>query len=231
MSDYLDIRTPDGNFHAYRVLPKAAKAPAVVVVQEIFGINADMKETCRWVADQGFIAVCPDLFWRIEPGVSMSSLNEAEWKKAFALYQAFDRDRGVADIAATMDHARGLAQASGSCAVMGFCLGGLMTFLTAARQRPDAAVSYYGGETDKYLGEMPSVHKPLLMHLAEEDEYIAPPARERIVKAAKSNPMVTVHTYPKCNHAFARHNGVHYDAAAAALANSRSSEFLRRHLA
>jgi carboxymethylenebutenolidase len=230
MSDYIDINTPDGSFHAYRVLPAVTPAPVVVVLQEIFGINADMKETCRWLAQQGFIALCPDLFWRDEPGLSPSSWTESEWKKGLQLYQAYDRDRGVADVAATMEVGRRLPQASGKVGVMGFCLGGLMTFLTAARTGADAAVSYYGGETDKYTVESAAIRTPLLMHLGEEDEFIPPAARQKIVESVQGNARVQVHTYPGCMHAFARHNGTHYVAAAAEQANARTIGFLKAQL-
>ena len=231
MSEFIDIATPDGPFRAYVETPQVAKAPAVVVLQEIFGINVDMKETCAWLASEGFIAVCPDLFWRMEPGVSMSSLNEAEWKKGFGFYQRFNRDLGVADIAATIETARKLPKSTGRVGVTGFCLGGLMTFLTAARKSPDAAVAYYGGETDKYIDEARGITRPLMIHLAEADEFIGPPAREQIIAGVKGNPLVTVHTYPGCNHAFARHHGVHYDAAAATTANARTVAFLKKNLA
>jgi carboxymethylenebutenolidase len=230
MSEYIDVATPDGKFRAYCVQPATKPAPAVVVLQEIFGINADMQETCKWIAQQGFIAVCPDLFWRMEPGVSLSKLDEAEWQKGFQFYQRFDRDRGVADIGATLQVARQLPNSSGKAGVMGFCLGGLMTFLTAARQSPDAAAEYYGGETEKYASEATRIRCPTLIHLAEADEYMPAEAQRKIGDTVKSNPKVTVCTYPGCHHAFARHNGVHYDAAAAKLANSRTIEFFKSHL-
>jgi len=113
---------------------------------------------------------------------------------------------------------------------MGFCLGGLMTFLTAARYGVDAAVAYHGGDTEKYLGEVNGLDAPLLMHLAEEDEFISKPAQAEIKKALASKPNATVYSYPGQHHAFARHNGTHYNAAAAALANGRTSEFLHRRL-
>jgi carboxymethylenebutenolidase len=230
MSEFIDVKTPDGAFHAYCARPTAKSAPAVVVLQEIFGINADLEATCDWLAGQGFIAVCPDLFWRMEPGVSLSKLDEAEWKHAFELYQRFDRDRGIADIGATLEVARKLPGGSGKAAVMGFCLGGLMTFLTALRKTPDAAVSYYGGETEKYVGENGKISCPTVLHLAEEDEFMPPQALEQISNAVKPNRKITVYTYPGCRHAFARHNGAHYNAAAAQLANSRTVEFLRAQL-
>jgi carboxymethylenebutenolidase len=113
--------------------PAAATAPAIVVLQEIFGVNADMRQTCHELADKGYIALCPDLFWRQRPGLDLSHWSEAEWKQRLALYNAYDLDTGVFDIVATMAAARGLDGASGKVGVTGFCLGGLMTFLTAAR--------------------------------------------------------------------------------------------------
>lgn len=228
MNNTITITTPDGNFAAYLARPSAATAPAIVVNQEIFGINSDMRETCQELAAQGFIAICPDLFWRLEPGVELSHLSD--WPRALALYQAFDRAKGVADIAATLQTARNLPGASGKAGVMGYCLGGLLTFLTAARSGADAAVAYYGAETDKYVSEAPGITAPLLMHLAEEDEFISKDAQKTIVDALAPHPHMEVHRYPNCNHAFARHGGTHFDARAAALANSRTQAFFARHL-
>ncbi|PTQ12048.1 carboxymethylenebutenolidase [Sphingomonas oleivorans] len=202
----------------------------MIILQEIFGINADMKETCEELAGRGFIAICPDLFWRQEPGLELSSWSEAEWEKGLALYAAYDFDAGVSDIAAVIAYARVLAGASGKVGVMGFCLGGLMTFLTAARAQVDCAVAYYGGGTEKYLSEGDGVAAPLLMHLAEEDEFISKEAQARIEAALADKPNVEIHSYAGCNHAFARHSGTHFDAQAADLANNRTWAFFDRHL-
>lgn len=153
MGEYRQVPTDDGAFAVYLEMPKKSPAPAVVVLQEIFGINDDMRETCRELANQGFVALCPDLFWRQEPGVALNSWLEAEWKKGLSLYQNFNRDLGVEDTGATISTARSLPECNGKAGVMGFCLGGLMTFLTAARTDVDAASAYYGGETDQYLAE------------------------------------------------------------------------------
>ncbi len=221
---------PEGRFRAYRAIPAHTPAPVVVVLQEIFGINEDMKETCHWLAQEGFIALCPDLFWRAEPGLELSSWTESEWQKGLELYQRYDRDRGVADIASVMAAARRLPEASGKVGVMGFCLGGLMTFLTVARTGADAGAFYYGGETDKYVAESAGIHTPLLMHLAEEDEFIPPRARQAIVDSVSALPNVELHTYAGCHHAFARHNGAHYDRDSAQRANARTIAFLKTHL-
>jgi len=230
MSEYITVTTPDGSFSAYVARPKALPAPAIVVIQEIFGVNADLRDTCDELAAQGYLAVSPDLFWRMEPGVDMSDQSEAEWKKGFALYTAFDYDAGVADIVATMETARTLPGASGRVGLMGYCLGGLMTFITTARKGADASVVYYGGSTEKYLGEADNIKNPLLMHLGEEDEYISKDAQKAIIAALKDNPFAQVFTYPGCKHAFARHRGTHYDKDAAALANGRTADFFKSHL-
>jgi len=230
MNEYITVATPDGSFQAYVARPDTLPAPAIVVIQEIFGVNLDLRDTCDALAAQGYLAISPDLFWRLEPGVDMSDQTEAEWKKAFALYTAFDRDTGVADIAATMAAARALPGANGRVGIMGFCLGGLLTYLAIARVGFDASVVYYGGGTEQHLDEAEQIKTPLMMHLGEDDEYIPAPAQTAIIDALANNPLAHVFTYPGCKHAFARHRGTHYDAAAAALANGRTAEFFERHL-
>ena len=230
MNNCININTPDGSFTAYIARPAVLPAPAIVVVQEIFGVNADLRDTCDELAAQGYLALSPDLFWRMQRGVDLSDQTEAEWQKGFALYKAFDYDAGVADIVATMQTARTLPGASGKVGLMGYCLGGLMTFLVSARAGADASVVYYGGDTDKHLDEAPRLNTPLLMHLGEEDEYISKQAQQAIAQALKGNPGAQVFTYPGCSHAFARHRGQHYDSEAAALANGRTAAFFKLHL-
>jgi carboxymethylenebutenolidase len=230
MNGRITIEGRDGTFSAYIARPKTLPVPAVVVLHEVFGVNADIRKTCDELAEQGFIAVAPDLFWRQEPGVDLSVTSEPDWQHGLRLNQAYDRDAGAKDVKDTATAVAKLPECSGKVAVMGFCLGGLMTFLTAARYRVDAAVAYHGGDTEKYLGEVNGLDAPLLMHLAEEDEFISKPAQAEIKTALARKPNVTVYSYPGQHHAFARHNGAHYNAAAAALANGRTSEFLHQQL-
>jgi carboxymethylenebutenolidase len=230
MKDHITVEGRNGAFGAYIARPKALPAPAVVVLQELFGVNADIRKTCDELAEQGFIAVAPDLFWRQEPGVDLSVTSEADWQHGLRLYQAYDRDAGAKDVKDTVDVVAKLPDCTGKVAVLGYCLGALMTFLTAVRYGADAAVAYHGGDTEKYLGELDGLHTPLLMHLAEEDEFISKAAQSEIKTALASKPNTTVYSYPGQNHAFTRHNGLHYNAAAAALANRRTSEFLHRQL-
>jgi carboxymethylenebutenolidase len=230
MTDRITIEGRDGAFGAYIARPKAVPAPAVVILHEVFGVNADIRKHCDELAAQGFIAVAPDLFWRQEPGVDLSVTSEPDWQHGLRLYGAYDRDAGAKDVKDTANVVAKLSGCIGRVAVLGYCLGGLMTFLTAARFGVDAAVAYHGGDTEKYLGEVNGLDAPLLMHLAEEDEFISKPAQAEIKMALASKPNATVYSYPGQRHAFARHNGTHYNAAAAALANGRTSEFLHRQL-
>jgi len=230
MENQIVIESPDGSFHANISRPAKLPAPAVVVLHEVFGVNMDMRATCDELAAHGSIAVCPDLFWRQEPGVDLNTWSDAEWKKGFALYAAYDRDKGVRDIADTAHAASQLQGASGKVGVMGFCLGGLMVFLTAARETIDCAVAYHGGDTEKYLDEAGHITAPMLMHLADEDEFISKEAQASIKAALSNKPKVEIYNYPGCKHAFARHTGTHYNAAAAVKANQRSWQFLADHL-
>jgi carboxymethylenebutenolidase len=229
MSNSLSVNVPDGTFSAYVVRPPSGEGPVVVVLQEAFGVNAGIRKIAAEMAEQGFIAVCPDLYWRVAPGLQFSDHDKAETKRGFEIYAQLDFGKSVDDIHATVDAARPLSS-TGKVGVMGFCLGGLLTTLTAARYGVDAGVSYYGGQTEKYADEIPNVRGPLLMHLAGADEYISAEAQATIRKASSSVKSIEIHGYPGRNHAFARPGGDHYDHADATLANKRTTDFLRAHL-
>jgi len=230
MGDYSKVNTPEGSFSVYIDRPEKIPAPAVVVLHEVFGVNKDMRQSCRELAEHGFIAACPDLFWRQEPGLDLNHWSEAEWKKGLALYNAYDFDVGVSDVQATVAMARSLPDCNGKVGIMGYCLGGLMTFLTAARSHIDAGVEYYGGGTEKYIAESHNIASPMIMHLGEEDEFISKPAQTDIRASLKGNSNVTIYGYPGCSHAFARHTGTHFDEKAANLANGRTYDFFHQQL-
>ena len=226
----IQVQVADGQLNAYVAYPDYLPAPAVVVLQEIFGVNTDLKATCDELAGKGFIAVSPELFWRDAPGLDLHAWSPEEWKQGLKLYQAYDFDRGVRDIADVIAASRVLDGCTGKVGVMGFCLGGLMTYLSAARGSVDAAAWYYGGQTERYLAEAGKVSAPLMMHVGEEDEYITKDAQRQIKEALGTRPNVEFFSYPGCYHAFARHTGTRYNAVAASLANGRTESFLRRHL-
>ena len=226
----LTISTPDGSFNAYVAEPAGEPRAAVVAIQEIFGVNETMRGVCDWLAEAGYLAVAPDLFWRIEPGVDITDKSEAEWKQAFALMNAFNVDKGIEDIAATILALRADPRSKGKVGAVGYCLGGRLAYLTATRTDADASVGYYGVGIDNYLAEAEKLVRPLMLHIAEEDGFVNKEAQARIVAALKDHPQVTLHSYPGCDHAFARPGGQHYDAAAAEKANARTLAFFKKAL-
>ncbi|OHB29593.1 MAG: carboxymethylenebutenolidase [Phenylobacterium sp. RIFCSPHIGHO2_01_FULL_69_31] len=228
MGERISITTPDGAFSAYVARPAAAKAPAVVVIQEIFGVNQVMRDITDGLAAQGYLAVCPDLFWRIEPDIDITDQSEAEWKRAFELFNAFDVDQGVKDIQATIKTIRADAGCDGKVGAVGFCLGGQLAFLTATRTDVDAAVSYYGVGLESRVAEAEKLTRPLLLHIAEEDQFVPKEAQAVILQALKDHPQIEIHTYPGRDHAFARVGGEHYDEADAKLAGGRTLQFFQR---
>ena len=143
-----------GSFSAYLLEPKNKPAGAVVLIQEIFGVNQAMRDSAAQVADMGFFAVCPDLFWRVEPGVDITDKSEAEWKKAFELMNKFDQQKGVEDLKATVAAARKLPGCNGRVGTMGYCLGGRLAFMMAEQSDADVNISYYGVGLDGLLGDL-----------------------------------------------------------------------------
>jgi len=230
MGETITIKGEDGDFAAYLARPAKTNAPAVVVIQEIFGVNQVMREVCDGLAAEGFLAVCPDLFWRIEPGVDITDKSEAEWKRAFELFNAFDVDAGVKDIASTIDQVRAMAEVNGKVGAVGFCLGGLLAFLTAARTDSDASVAYYGVGIEGRLAEAEKLANPLLVHIAEEDQFVPKEAQALILATLKNHPQIQIHCYPGRDHAFARVGGEHYDETDARLAGGRTLSFFQQHL-
>lgn len=218
------ITGPDGEFMAY----ENGEGPALIVIQEIFGVNQVMRDLVDDYADQGFRAICPDLFWRIEPGVNITDQTKEEWDKAFDLFGKFDVDAGIKDIATTLDYAR--RAGNGKAGAVGYCLGGLLAYLTAARTDADACVGYYGVNIHEKLDEMEQIKKPLMLHIAEKDEFVPPEAQSQIKTVLARNENVTIHSYAGRDHAFAREGGAHYHKADAELANGRTLAFFRQHL-
>ncbi|MFL5257263.1 MAG: dienelactone hydrolase family protein [Rhodopila sp.] len=229
----ITIKANDGSgeFSAYVVEPKAKPAGVVVLIQEIFGVNQAMRDTAAWVADMGFIAVCPDLFWRIEPGIDLTDKTDAEWQRAFQLFQTFDQAKGVEDLKATVAACRTLPGSNGKVATMGYCLGGRLAFMMAEQSDADVNISYYGVGLDELLGDLGKVGKPLVVHIADKDEYFPAEGRAKVVAASKGSPHIACHVYPNADHAFARVNGIHWDGRSAAIANGRSAEALAAALA
>ena len=222
----IDAGDGSGRFSAFLAEPKDKPAGAVVLIQEIFGVNQVMRDIAAWVADLGFLAVCPDLFWRMEPNIDITDKSDEEWKKAFDLFNRFDQAKGIEDLKATLAAARALPGANGRAGTMGYCLGGRLAFMMAQQSDADVNVSYYGVGLDNLLDKLDRVTRPLVVHIADEDEFFPAEGRAKTVAALKGRPKTSCYVYPKANHAFARVGGVHWNGRAATIANGRSAEAL-----
>lgn len=227
----INIKTKDGEiFQGFLATPDSGGGAGVIVLQEIFGINYFMREICHRLAAQGYMALCPDLFWRQEPGVELSDMTEGEWGKAFGFYQSFDMDKGVADAGAALEQLRDTKGCTGKVGAVGYCLGGMLAYLVAARTEADASVGYYGVGIQDALGEAANISSPHMMHIAELDQFVPPEAQSTIKDALAENNSVTIHSYANVDHAFARTGGEHFVAACAEQANGRTAEFFAQHL-
>ena len=225
------IRAADGgSFSAYLATPSAGRGPGVVLIQEIFGVNRVMRDLADGFARQGHVVLCPDLFWRQEPGIQITDQTDAEWQKAFSLYKGFNEAKGVDDLKSTLTHLRQLPACTGKVGSVGYCLGGKLAYLMATRTDADCSVGYYGVGIEGALDESKSIKKPLMLHIAEQDQFCPVEAQAKVKAALKGNPHVTIHSYPGMDHAFARVGGQHYDKAAADLANQRTAEFFKKNL-
>jgi carboxymethylenebutenolidase len=230
MPDIL-IQGRDGFFSAYRAPARSGRGPGIVLIQEIFGVNRVMRDIADWLAGENYTVICPDLFWRQEPNIQLNEFTQAEWDKAFQLYQGFNEGKGVEDIDATVKFLRTDSACTGKVGSIGYCLGGKLAYLSATRTDADASVGYYGVGIEKSLGEAGNIKKPLLLHIAKLDKFVPADAQAQIRAALGGNPKVTIYDYEGCDHAFARKGGDHYNMEAASAANSRTLGFFRRHLA
>jgi carboxymethylenebutenolidase len=230
MGETVTIKGQDGSFSGYLARPSGGNGPGVVVIQEIFGVNANVRGIADDLARQGYFALAPDLFWRIEPNVQLTDKTEGEWKKAFELMGKFAIDPGVKDLQSTISFLRQHSGVTKKIGAVGYCLGGLLAYLTAARTDVDASVGFYGVNIQNFLAEKTNIKKPLMLHVAEKDRFVPPEAQKQVADGLKGVPGVLVHTYPGVDHAFARIGGEHYDKKAADLANSRTSEFFKKNL-
>src|SRR2546426_10678541 len=174
------VHTPDGGAcAAYLALPASGTGPGIVVMQEIFGVNQVMRDITDWYAAHGCVAICPDLFWRQEPGVQLTDQTEAEWQRALQLYQGLDEATAVADTAAAMAFLRAHPACTGKAGGVGFCLGGKLVYLLAARHDPDCAVGYYGVGIDNALTEAANIRCPLMLHIRSEERRVGKECRSR----------------------------------------------------
>lgn len=222
------IASHDGqSFSAYLAVPAAGHGPGLVLCQEIFGINDFMRRTAQALAEEGYVVLAPDLFWRQQPGIQLTD-GPADMPRAFELYKGFDVDLGIKDIAATLAALRALPEQQGGAGVLGYCLGGKLAYLAACRTDADVAIGYYGVGIEDSLDEAAKLRGRLVLHIAEQDGFCPPPARQRILEALGGKANVELYVYPGMDHAFARTGGAHYDKPSALMAHQRSMAALQR---
>lgn len=229
MGEWVQIQGRDGAFRAYVARPAGDPKAAVVAIQEIFGVNAVMRGKADWLAREGYLGVAPDLFWRLGKDIDITDQSEAEWSQAFDYFKRFDIDAGIQDVQAAISHARGMGCAK--VGAIGYCLGGLLAYLTACRTDCDASVGYYGVNIPAFMGEAANIKKPLMLHIAGKDGFVDAKAQAAMHAGLDGNAKVSLHDYADQDHAFSREGGKNYDAAAATLADGRTIAFLNANLA
>ena len=219
-----------GSFSAYLAVPSTQPCAGIVLIQEILGVNQNMRQTADDYAKEGYLVLVPDLYWRLEPSVQLDSEDKEQWAKGFELLQAFDVDSGVEDLKASLSFLRQHPSSTGKVGSLGFCLGGKLAYLMATRTDADANVSYYGVDIDKNLAEATKIQKPLLLHMGGNDEYVSSSAQAYIQQDLKNNPLVTTYCYAGVSHGFSRTGSSAYRQADAELAHDRTLAFLKQHL-
>jgi carboxymethylenebutenolidase len=228
MGQFITVPAADGGqFNAYMALPKSGKGPGLVLAQEIFGINGFVRDVADYYAEEGYVVLAPDLFWRQQPGIALGYTPQ-DWERAFALFQGCDQDLAVTDIGSTLAVLRKLPAFEGKAGVLGFCLGGKLAYLAACRCDVDVAVGYYGVGIEEKLNEADKIKGRLVLHFAEQDKFSPPEVRERIFAALQDRPNTELYLYPGVDHAFARPPSEHFDKPSALMAHQRSVAALRK---
>ena len=232
MSETVSITTLSGDgesFDAYIARPDGEPSAAIVVIQEIFGVNAGIRRKCDKLAEEGYLAIAPDLFWRLTPGVELDPDVEPEFNKALDLMGKFNQDQGIRDIQSTIEYVRDFTQ-SGKVGAVGYCLGGRLAYMTSARTDVDATVGYYGVGIDELLREKEAIANPLMLHIPTEDGFVDKETQQAMHDGLDDHPKVTLHDYEGLDHGFATEFGKRRAEDAAELADSRTADFFVKHL-
>lgn len=218
-----------GSFGAYITFPHCGTGPGIVLAQEIFGVNQTMRDVADYYAEEGYVVIVPDLFWRQGAGIELGYTPD-DWQRAFGLYQGFNETKGIDDIAVCLAALRARPECTGKVGVLGFCLGGKLAYLTACRTDADVAVSYYGVGIDAALSEASHIKGRLVLHMAENDQFCPSDARKAIVSALSNRKDTELYVYPGVNHAFARVGGDHFHKPSALMAHQRSVTAFRSEM-
>ena len=229
----IDVETLDGgqSFKAYAGEPEGETRGAIIVLQEIFGVNEGIRRKCDHWAQLGYVALAPDLFWRLEPGIELDPDVPDQFQRALLLLGQFDQEQAIRDIEATIRAARTRLPAGSKVGCVGYCLGGRLAFMTATRTDIDASAGYYGVMIDQLLGEKHAIARPVMLHIAGADHFVGPEAQQAIHEGLDDHPKVVLHDYPGEDHGFAAEMGARRSEQAAQLADRRTEEFFATYLA
>jgi carboxymethylenebutenolidase len=222
-----------GDMGAYVAAPAGTPKAAIIVIQEIFGVNPGIVQKCDNWAKAGYLAVAPDLFWRFAPGCNLDPDVEAQLNEAFGHFQKYDANDGVIDLEATIKAIRaGIGGHAGVAKVgaVGYCLGGRLAYMMACRTDVDASVGYYGVMIDQMIGESHAIANPLMLHIPTADHFVGPDAQAAMHEGLGENRHVTLHDYEGLDHGFAAEMGNRRDEAGAQLADGRTAAFFAAHL-
>ena len=219
----------EGTIPAYVARPAIPPKAGIVVIPEIFGVNAGIRQKCDKWADAGYLAVAPDIFWRFAPGVELDPDVPDQLQEAFGYFGQYDAALGVYDIEAAIRWLR--AQGAAKVGCVGYCLGGRLAYMAAARTDIDASVGYYGVMIDTMLDEAHHIAKPLMLHIPVADHFVGPAAQAAIHSALDDHPRVTLYDYTGLDHGFAAEMGDRRDAAGAEIADGRTVAFFTENLA
>ncbi len=221
----------EGAFAAWLARPQGEATAAIIVVQEIFGVNAGMRRKADDFAAQGYLAIVPDMAWRFAPHFEANPDQPEQLDRAMALRTQLDLDKGIADTEAAIRFLRGEMPRGRKVGVVGFCWGGSIAYLAATRTDTDASVGYYGRQIAEHLREAHAIARPLLLHFGTDDPTIPAEMRRQVHEALDGHAGVTIHDYEGAGHGFAATFGKRRNEEAARLAEGRSETFLAAHLA
>jgi len=228
-SQWINVDTDDGSFGAYLALPIGGTGPGIVLIQEIFGVNQHIRNVADQYAADGYVVLAPDLFWRAAPRIELD-YDEAGWKRAVELMNGLDMGKAQSDLAATAKALRATDGVGDKIASIGYCLGGRLSYLTAANGAVDAAVAYYGGGIQNMLDRADDLKVPMLMHFGGKDSHIPTEAVKSIAERFADSDNVEIHVYPEAGHGFNRTHPDSYHQRSAAEARGNTLVFLSENL-
>lgn len=220
-----------GAFRAYCTMPEEPNGGSVVVLQEIFGVNANIRAIVDDFAAAGYAAIAPDLFWRQDEGIDLDPALESHRERAQVLLKGLDTDLAVADAMTAATFLLNQPGSNGKLGTVGYCIGGKLSYIMATREEVSAAISYYGVAIQHLLDIADGLKAALLLHVAEEDHLCPPDAQHAIARALAHRDHVTVMSYPGVGHAFARRESSSYDAVSATRADAATMLLLAERVA